>query len=219
MRHLAILAKYWQPGAAKTRLATRWGPGRAAEIHRAMLECLLGRLSNQGDRRTLVFWPPDRRAEFAHVAGAAWELAPQVPGDLGARIAAVLAESVATLGNRALVLGSDSPSVPLQYLETAWAALETHALVLGASQDGGYYLIGARGAVPEVFSSIDWGTPAVWSQTTAAAQAQSIPYAILPAWYDVDEPADLERLVAEIAKAPPGELARLASRLAQLAPR
>jgi hypothetical protein len=91
-----------------------------------------------------------------------------------------------------VIIGSDSPTLPRQFLVDAFARLRTCDVVLGPSVDGGYCLIGARVAVPELFTGIAWSTPEVLPETLRRLAGYS--HWLLPTWYDVDDAADLEHL-------------------------
>jgi glycosyltransferase A (GT-A) superfamily protein (DUF2064 family) len=66
--------------------------------------------------------------------------------------------------------------------------------VLGPSTDGGYWLIGARGEVPDLFTGIPWSTREVLTSTLARADDRGIRLGLVPFWYDVDEPSDVRFL-------------------------
>ena len=72
-------------------------------------------------------------------------------------------------------------------------------MVLGPSDDGGYYLIGVRRLYPELFDDMPWSTPQVYDETLKRTAESGLRVASLPAWYDVDTPAEFERLRAEMA--------------------
>lgn len=129
---------------------------------------------------------------------------------------------------KTVVLGGDSPLLPPAFVEEAFEALDRHDVVLGPADDGGYYLIGlsepsgaggqggpsgpgipdgpdgpsrrknADGRYDRLFESIHWGTGSVLRQTRAAIRACELSCHELPAWHDVDRPADLDRLAREI---------------------
>ena len=94
-----------------------------------------------------------------------------------------------------LLLGSDSPDVPREFITQAFELLERFPVVLGPSEDGGYYLIAARNQTPPVFDNVPWSSSAVWEETLARLTNAGIPYGELPIWYDVDETESLERLL------------------------
>ena len=88
-----------------------------------------------------------------------------------------------------MIIGSDAPTLPRAHLHQALDELMTNDVVIGPSDDGGYYLVGARLPVPELFSDVRWSTPEVLSTTLARLGGRS--YALLPPWHDVDSEEDL----------------------------
>lgn len=208
-RQFGILAKYWEPGRVKTRLAAEIGAERAALFHRACVETLLRRFSNIGDRRVLVYTPDDRAADFATLVDAHWQLEPQAAGDLGQRIENYFAAAFLAGVDQVILIGSDSPTLPEAFVFEAFDNLHQRDAVLGPTADGGYYLIGLSKPVPRLFDEIDWSTPAVWSQTIDRLQSAGRSYHVLPPWYDVDTNDDLARLRTELAVDQNEELAVL----------
>lgn len=199
---LGMFAKFWQPGSVKTRLAAEVGPIAASSIYRAFVTALARRLEGVAARRVLAFSPPDRRADFAMLLGelnVSWELEDQGPGDLGARMHHYFTAAFDRDASRVVLIGSDSPTIPGEFIQRAFELLDQAPVVLGPASDGGYYLIGLAGAVPPVFEGISWSSPAVWDQTVSKLEQALIPYATLPPWYDVDDLQDLRRLAAELA--------------------
>lgn len=211
MDSLGVFAKYWRPGLVKTRLAASIGDEESARLHLVFLRTLLRRLQTLGDRKVLVFSPVEQQEEFAAVSGEPWKLRCQGDGDLGERMSRFLADEISAGADRVLVLGSDSPSLPLPYVAEAFEQLRRVPVVLGPSDDGGYYLIGLAnaGEIPPIFNDIAWGTPAVWQATVDQLRSAGIEYAELPAWYDVDQLPDLLRLHEELASVAPREPALL----------
>jgi rSAM/selenodomain-associated transferase 1 len=154
--------------------------------------------------------PLDSAESAPSPAGAFWSLEPQAEGDLGARMRAFFEWAFASGATRVVLIGSDSPTLPIPFVEEAFAALAQHPVVLGPTLDGGYYLVGAdcqsvgeavlrpAASVPPIFERIDWSTSAVFEQTVERLRAAGLPYHVLPPWYDVDELADLARLKQEL---------------------
>jgi rSAM/selenodomain-associated transferase 1 len=199
---LGVFAKYWQAGGVKTRLSAALGEQQAATVYQQFVLALLRRLAHTADRRTIVYWPGDRAAKFAEAAGAQWETTPQDDGDLGARMHRFFQQAFDGGAGRVVVIGSDSPTLPSEFIERAFSLLDDHDVVLGPSTDGGYYLIGAAGRVPPVFDGVHWSTSSVWPQTIGRLEAAGLRYATLEVWYDVDDFEDLRRLHDELASRP-----------------
>jgi len=71
-------------------------------------------------------------------------------------------------------------------------------VVVGPCEDGGYYLIGMRSWVPELFHGILWSTSEVAEMTVKKAQSLDLSVLLLDKWYDVDTMKDLERLKRDL---------------------
>ncbi len=198
MNELAVFAKYWQPGSVKTRLAADVGTVASSQIHRAMLDCTLKRFCEIGDRRVVTVTPAGRGGEFQQLAGTTWLIKSQTDGDLGTRMEAHFNQSLRSGADHAVLIGSDSPTLPVEIIDTAFRLLREHQVVLGPSDDGGYYLIGLSNAIPPIFVDIDWSTASVWQQTVDRLAAVGCSFAELPSWYDVDTMDDLKKLRLEL---------------------
>jgi rSAM/selenodomain-associated transferase 1 len=184
-------------GQVKTRLVPPLSHGQAAELSKALLVDLLRHLVRlSGAKRYLFFAPDDAHATMSALAGGEFELVAQRGDDLGARMQAVFAELWGRGHRRIALVGADLPVFPLNFLEQAFAALDTAAprVVLGPSRDGGYYLIGMNRPLPEIFTGMTWSHEQVLRDTLAKIGALRIDTLQLPPWFDVDTPADLAAL-------------------------
>ena len=122
---------------------------------------------------------------------------PQGKGDLGERLTRLFADAFAVPGTAAVcAIGSDTPHLPAAFVIEAFGRLASPTVdaVVGRADDGGYYLVGMNRFCPELFAEIDWGTATVHAQTVARAAAANLRIALLPPWYDVDTPGDVDRL-------------------------
>ena len=223
---IGVFAKHWTPGQTKTRLAKSVGAEAAAATSRLFLETTLRRLSRFAEAdRVVAFTPSDQREAFEGlevVSRLAWRLEPQADGDLGQRMSAFLGSAIAD-GATAVLVGSDSPHLPLAAVEQAIAYLSNPSgdcrLVLGPSEDGGYWLVGVRGELPPIFSDLPWSETGLLEATIGrlaeAGWQNGRNYVLVDRWYDVDEVADLERLRRGL-RGIDDELARLADDLDKL---
>lgn len=198
MQRLGIFAKYWAPGAVKTRLAATLGDAATCELYRVFIETALRRFATTGDTRRLVCTPPSRLDAFRAMAGDDWRLELQTAGDLGHRMRGFFERALADGARHVLLIGSDSPTLPRSHVTRAFELLRSNPIVLCPAEDGGYCLIGIADAVPPVFEGIAWSTPAVWPQTLDRLSESGIRHATLPAWYDIDQWDDLQRLKREL---------------------
>lgn len=188
---IAVFVRVPEPGIAKTRLASVLGDAGAAEMYRAFVEDTL-RTCASVNGATVQIWRADspEQARNPWLDDFGFDVHHQSEGDLGVRIFAALDHGIAAHG-RALVLGSDSPTLPAALIANALSALDDADLVLGPTHDGGYYLIGARGEAPPL-NQVRWSTVHTLGDTLFRNRARSI--RVLSPWYDIDTPDDLELL-------------------------
>ena len=130
------------------------------------------------------------RAQMQQWLGA-WSYQAQSAGDLGDRMAHAFQTAFAKGVERVVIIGSDCPQLDPDRLSQAFRSLQTHDLVLGEATDGGYYLIGLRQFVADLFVGIDWSTERVLSQTLEIAHQKTLSIAILEPLTDIDRPEDL----------------------------
>lgn len=188
---LAVFAKAPRPGMVKTRLAEATSAHWAARVAAAFIHDSVQRLSQVAARRFLVVSPTDSISHFLPVAGERFSLLPQGDGDLGARLERFF-QAQLTPAARIVVVGSDSPTLPVAYVDEAFALLSQADIVLGPASDGGYYLLGLA-RLPSIFHGIDWGSDKVLEQTISRLDS-NYRLALLPPWYDVDTLADWHML-------------------------
>ncbi|MCC6418455.1 MAG: TIGR04282 family arsenosugar biosynthesis glycosyltransferase [Gemmataceae bacterium] len=196
-RTLAVFAKRPVAGAVKTRLAAATSPAWAAEVAVAFLGDVLDRVAAVAARRFLAYAPADAGPFFADLAGGRFLLVPQREGDLGQRMSGFLHDQLAT-GGPVVLIGTDSPTLPTDFIERAFRELERADVVLGPATDGGYYLIGCTRRVPPVFEALAWGGDRVLLDTVLGLPT-AYRLALLPPWYDVDTLADWTALRGHLA--------------------
>lgn len=189
---LVVFVRYPAPGRVKTRLAARIGDEAAARIYDAFVRDLVGRFSGC---RFDVRWdvaPPD--SGFADRFGVSPERCRLQSGaDLGARMLDAFRATLTDDGGRCVLIGSDTPHLPVERIEEAFSRVEENDVVLGPSLDGGYYLI-AMARPHDVFSDMTWSVDSVREQTRRRAADLGLSIAELEPDFDVDEPEDLKRL-------------------------
>lgn len=200
---LIVFTRYPEPGKAKTRLIPVLGKTGAANLHRLMAQKAIARaLSLQNSRRLSV--------EIHHTSASQQQMQDwlgtniiyqnQIDGDLGAKMTAAFQQSFNSGVDKAAIIGTDCPALKVEIMAQAFDKLSQHDLVLGPATDGGYYLIGLRRAIPELFSGIKWGTSEVFASTQAIAQNLDLNIAYLPTLADIDLPEDLLGLDLSILK-------------------
>jgi uncharacterized protein len=206
---LAVMAKAPRPGKVKTRLS----PPLTHEQACALNVCFLmdtaeniQQVTEAGRSAGLVAYTPvGDEAAFDGLLPAAFQLVAQRGHDFGERLLYACEDLFACGFGAVCLIDSDSPTVPQDALLEAVDRLSRAGdrMVLGGSDDGGYYLIGAKHLHPRLFEQIDWSTERVFAQTIERAKEIGLPIELLASWYDVDDAATLERLQREL-EAPDG---------------
>lgn len=183
---LVLFARYPEPGKAKTRLIPALGANGAAQLHARLVERSVGVL-RAVNRNVELHFTGGSSPAFAAWLGDDIALVPQVDGDLGDRLLAAM--------NPAPVIffGSDVPDLSAEIVEAAICALQTHEVVIGPAEDGGYYLIGMRQPMAFLFEKMPWGSEQVFTETSARLAQRDITPAILEPLHDCDRPEDLAR--------------------------
>jgi rSAM/selenodomain-associated transferase 1 len=185
---LAIFLKAPRPGTVKTRLAAEIGDRQALRLYRVMASRALTAASDAGFNATVWFTPADAGPEMRLWLGERWDLRPQASGDLGARLA--VAEQAVPRGHPWLAIGADCPRLDAALLREAGAIVARDEVVLGPSEDGGYYLIGGRTPLPALFDSMPWSTSRLLAETRARLTRAGVAWRELPTLRDVDTAAD-----------------------------
>jgi rSAM/selenodomain-associated transferase 1 len=213
-RRLVIFAKERVPGRVKTRLVPPLSPAHAAACHEAFVEDTARRMSEAFCRA-----PAAKRADMALAVEPAaacpqlravadrygLDVIDQGPGDLGERMERVLRDACGE-GSNCLLLGADTPDLPVPFVESGFRHVENGRVVLGPSGDGGYYLVGAANQVPPIFRlQAPWGGAEVLSETKSRLDGAGSGYEMLPEWNDVDVYEDLLELANRLRHADAGE--------------
>ena len=219
------MAKASAPGRAKTRLVPPLTFEQAADLNTAFLRdvaenlLLAGEQARAGKNFSIVgyaaYGPPGSADFFRRILPAAIDLVEAWRPNFGDCLFHTIGEILGRGHQSAVVLNSDSPTLPTALLvETAevLARPGDHA-VLGPSTDGGYYLLGLKQAHRRMFEDITWSTERVAEQTLARAREIGLAVHVLPTWYDVDDLEALKRLEAECGPGGEGEHANHASHL------
>ena len=201
---VAIFAKAPTPGAVKTRLCPPLTARQAATLGRCFLRDKIAQVRGlTGTTPVMAYAPASERNVFERLAPD-FALRPQHGRDLGERMRSALSALLHSGHRAAVAIGTDTPTLPTAWLQRAvdLAASGDVDVVLGPSEDGGYYLVGVRGDCPTLFDDVPWSTPAVLDVTLRRAGEVQLRTVLLPTWFDVDTPDDLARLRAALVETP-----------------
>ncbi len=213
---IVVMAKAPREGLVKTRLSGAYPARDVAHLSACMLRDTVALAQKLSPVQVAVMCPSEDVADIeAHVPPEVG-----VVGQRGNGLAAALAsvfEDFVPRFRRVVAVDSDSPHLPAAILHSAFELLETNELVVGPTEDGGYYLVGASSMHPRLFDPAMLGTGNARDALLGNARAIGLSVALTQAWYDVDVPADLTRLAAEL-RLDPARAPRTAALLASWRP-
>lgn len=194
------MTKAPRAGKVKTRLIPPLTPEEAADLNICFLRDITASIA-QATQDTMalgvaVYTPLGAENSYRGILPDDFFLVPQRGEPFGERLL-FATEDLLRLGFESVCLiNSDSPTVPpTVFMEAAQALANLgDRIVLGPSDDGGYYLIGLKKLHRRIFEEIDWSTEKVFKQTIDRASELHLDVHLLPRWFDVDDRGTLQRL-------------------------
>ena len=205
---LGLMAKAPIEGEVKTRLVPPLTKREAAALHVCFLRDMaenIKRVSETASASGLVVYTPvGAESAFAGVLPTEFKLLVQRGASLGERLCNATDDLLRQGYGAVCLINSDSPTLPESILIRAMESLtrDGDRVVLGAAEDGGYYLIGLKNVHRNLFNEIAWSTSDVLARTRQRAAEIELPVALLPPWYDVDDAETLDRLCEELFLTP-----------------
>jgi len=194
MTSIIVFIKFPEPGKVKTRLGAQIGNELACACYRLFLGQTFDLLKATSAETVIVAYEPQSRAaEFGKIIPVEFESMPQCAGTLGDRMTHAFTTAFEQGSDQVIAFGSDSPTVPHSYIEDAIKRLSRADITLGASEDGGYYLIGLKKMHRRLFEGIAWSSENVLSETLARAEELKLEVGRIPEWYDIDDLETLQR--------------------------
>jgi rSAM/selenodomain-associated transferase 1 len=194
---ILLFVKYPHCGLVKTRLSETTNPHFAVELYKNFVLDTLKMLCSLPQDLKIFFDPPNDEENFKNWLGSSYNYVPQQGDDLGQKMKNAFHHVFTEGSSKAVVIGSDSPDLPKEYIDLAFKAMQSHDAAIGPSADGGYYLLGfsRESFLTEVFEDIEWSSSDVCDQTVKTMEHHSKKVFLLPQWYDIDTSADLKALV------------------------
>jgi rSAM/selenodomain-associated transferase 1 len=204
---IAIIAKTPEAGKSKTRLSPPLKPEQCAEISACFIQDLganIQTLANSGQCAGYALYTPAGTEEkLRRLLPDEFGLVLQTSGDLGARLLAGIRDILALGHAGAIIVSSDSPTLPAAYFRMAVdKLLSEDCVVLCPAVDGGYTFIGLSRPHARLFEDMPWSTEVVHRLTEERAAEIGLPVFNVPMWYDVDDAATLAILRADLGGDP-----------------
>jgi rSAM/selenodomain-associated transferase 1 len=173
------------------------GEQKAANLQKYLTEQTLvqvNALQLQFSLAVAIYFTGCDRLLMEQWLGTAHDYCLQCEGDLGDRMQQAFKESFSKNKQNIVIIGIDCLDLTAEILRSAFAALERFDAVLGPAEDGGYYLLGMRRLIPEVFEGIPWSSDQVFALTYQRLQEMGLSCRLLPMLPDCDRPEDLLRI-------------------------
>lgn len=192
MNLLCVLARVPVPGVGKSRLRSRLGDAATDRLAHAFAADVLDWATVAADAVLVVHeGPADLLPPARHPVT---RCLPQAGGDLGARITAAVDAGFAAGADRVVIVGTDCPTLPDRLVSQAFAGLSLAAATLVPASDGGWIALGVDRPLASALAGVTWSSPLTGDQTIHALRAVGRSPLVLPGWYDIDDPSDLDRV-------------------------
>ena len=193
-RCLLFFIKNPEKGKVKTRLASAMGDEMAVKLYRRFLLEMLSTLNRGTFLFYLCFYPENSLNDLKDWLGDHYLYTPQRGENLGERMKNGFVEAFSMNFKRVVLIGSDIPDLPIEFIEEAFHSLKEKDVVIGPSFDGGYYLIGFKDKsfFPQVFEGIPWGQETVFEKTMKLLEQEGKTVHTLQPLRDIDTIKDLQ---------------------------
>jgi len=185
---LGIMARYPIEGKTKTRLSEGLGHQKATQFYQLCAQSIFQEMSQlPKEVSKYVFFLGDQcNLNIKDWTGNDYVIKTQIGDDLGQRLYNAFEGLFANKIDQVIIIASDIPDISAKDIIKATIALQTHDLILGPAQDGGYYLIGLSKLHPELFFNIHWGSDTVLKETLSVATSLELKSFLLTTLIDID---------------------------------
>jgi uncharacterized protein len=199
---LVVMAKAPRAGRVKTRLAPPLSPDAAATLAVAFLTDTIRLAVTLSGIRVALVCARGEATLIRQVVPDGVDVVEQFGCGLAAALDSTFDRFLAAGYQKVIAFNSDSPHIARDTIHAAFAALDTVDLVVGPTEDGGYYLVGAKASYPDLFTAAQLGTSGALDALMRRAAELNLQVASCARMFDVDLPADLVRLAQELRGAP-----------------
>ena len=200
---IIIMTKVPFAGNVKTRMQPFLSEMQSEELATALLKDAEQKVINTPYASIIAYSPANLLKPLKAILQHYHLLIDQAGKDLGDRMMNAFRFGFSKDFDAIVMIGTDSPTFPAESIDEAFEQLENDRdLVLGESKDGGFYLIGLRRSYSDLFEGVNWESNDTFRYTLRNAERLGMCGGLVVPWYDVDLPADLERLKDELTKKP-----------------
>jgi rSAM/selenodomain-associated transferase 1 len=198
---IVIMTKVPQAGKVKTRLQPFLTAQQSAEISICFLQDTEQKANAVAQNLIIAFSPIEKKSFLIDILQTKPILIEQKGVNLGDKMFHAFEFAFSLDSDAVVMIGTDSPTFPAEFIEQAFIFLETKSdVVLGETEDGGFYLIGLRILNKRIFENVEWSSPRTFEKTKQNIKNLNLSLREIPVWYDVDTPQDLIKLEKELAR-------------------
>lgn len=198
-RALIIMAKAPLAGTVKTRLQPVFSAEQCAGLAACFLTDTINKSNSLENQKLIIAYSPaGEKKYFNKFAHPKTSFVEQKGNNLGEKMSSAFEFAFGQKAGAAVMIGTDSPTFPVDFIEQAFEFLETNSdAVLGKTEDGGFYLIGLRRLDERIFEGVQWSSAKTFGQVRENIMKLNWHLREVPSWYDVDEPSDVKQLKQE----------------------
>ncbi len=199
---IIIMAKVPIAGTVKTRLQPFLSVEQCTELAECFLRDTVSKAKSLSNELIIAYTPGEKRDVLLAILPNEQIFIEQKGVNLGDKMFHAFEFAFSQNSDAIVMIGTDSPTFPAQFITQAFEMLPETDAVLGETADGGFYLFGLRKLKKEIFETVEWSSPKTFEQTARNIENLDLKLSLLPNWYDVDTPDDLKRLKKDLSKNP-----------------
>ncbi len=191
---LIVFAKEPRHGQVKTRLSHYLSKDQTVSLYKAFIGDTLAIARKIKNCSRILAYHAHGNPTYLKKIAPDYTFYRQQGASLGQRLYNAFLFASKEGANKTVIIGSDAPNLPFRYIEMAFRKLSRYDVVFGPSRDGGYYLVGLKTPIRNIFQAIKWSTSQVLNQSLNKARKANKKFYLLKVWQDIDTCADLKRL-------------------------
>jgi len=199
---IIIMAKVPIAGTVKTRLQPFLSAEQSATLAECFLRDAVSKAKSLSNELIIAYTPVEKRDVLLTTLPNEQIFIEQKGANLGGKMFHAFEFAFSQNSDAVVMIGTDSPTFPAQFITQAFEMLSETDAVLGETADGGFYLIGLQKLEKEIFEAVEWSSPKTFNQTVQNIENLGLKFSLLPNWYDIDMPDDLKRLKKDLSKNP-----------------
>ncbi len=194
---IVIMAKFPEAGKVKTRLQPFLTPNESADLAMCFLQDAVNKVITVSKNVLISYTPKENYDDFVKLLPENFNFEAQKGADLGDKLLNAFQVAFDLNFEFVVVIGTDSPTLPTNFMTNSFEILQNNDAVIGETSDGGFYLIGLKKTDKlnlKLFDQVEWSSPNTFKQTKNNFEKLNLSFFELPIFYDVDTPEDLAKL-------------------------